>query len=51
MATLFAIGAGKEDDVVREVDRHDGGESWTAKLVKRWSKTVKGESSACNLHT
>ena len=36
MATLFAIGAGEEDDVVREVNSHDRGESWTAQLVKRW---------------
>ena len=35
MGTLFAIGAGEEDDVVREVNSHDGGESWTAQLVKR----------------
>ena len=27
MAALFAIGAGEEDDVVREVDSHDGSES------------------------
>ena len=36
MATLFAIGAGEENDVIGEVDNHDGGESWTARLVKRW---------------
>ena len=34
-ATLFAMGAGEEDDVAREVDSHDGGESWIAELVKR----------------
>ena len=45
MAALFAIGAGEEDDVVREVNSHDGGESWTVELVKRWSKTVKGDSA------
>ena len=45
MATLFAIGAGEEDDVVRKVNSHDGGESWTVGLVKRWSKTVKGDST------
>ena len=43
MATLFAIGAGEEDNVVREVDSHDGGEVWTAELVKRWSTTVNGD--------
>ena len=42
MGTLFAIGAGEKDDVVREVDSHDGGAVWAAKLVKRWSTTVKG---------
>ena len=36
MATLFAIGAGEEDDVVREVNSHDRDESWTVQLVKRW---------------
>ena len=45
MAALFAIRAGEEDDVVREIDSHDGGESWTVELVKRWSKIVKGDST------
>ena len=45
MGTLFAIGRGEEDDVVGEVDSHDGGDSWTTELVKRWSKTMKRNSS------
>lgn len=46
MVTLFAIGGGEEDDVVREVNSHDGGESWAAESM-RCSKTVKGDSSCC----
>ena len=42
MATLFAIGAGKKDDVGREVDSHNGSDFWTGKLVERWSTTVEG---------
>ena len=42
MATLFAVGAGEKDDVIREVDGHDVGDFWSAKLVKRWSTTVEG---------
>ena len=45
MGTLFAIGGGEEDYVVGEVDSHDGAESLTAELVKRRSKTLKGNSS------
>ena len=45
MAALFAIGAGEENDVVREVNSHDGGERWTVELVKRWSKIVKGDDT------
>lgn len=43
MATLSAIGAGEKDDVVGEIDSHDGGDVLAAKLVKRWSTTVKGD--------
>ena len=41
MAALFSIGAGEKDNVVREVDGHDGGDVWKAKSVKRWSTTVE----------
>ena len=43
MAALFAIRAGEEDDVVRGIDSHDGSESWTVELEKKWSTTVKGD--------
>ena len=42
MATLIAIGAREEDDIVREVDNHNGGDVCIAILMNRWLTTVKG---------